>query len=222
MNYHLSFGYVWGYRDVIASGLLATLGFTLASLVIGIMIGFLSSIASQSRIFIIRWISTAYVEVFRDTPVLLQLFWFFFCLPAILGVNINNVVSTVTALSLFMGALSSESFRSALRSIGPEQHDACVALGLPGRIKIAYVILPQALMRSVPNQLSNCVTVFKESALVSAVGMADLMYQGQTIADATARPIEILTVVAAIYFVIAFTTTRFVSIYEKRLLTRLA
>jgi polar amino acid transport system permease protein len=82
------------------------------------------------------------------------------------------------------------------------------------------VILPQATIRAVPTLLSNCVTLFKESALVSAVGMADLMYQGQTIADSTARPIEILTVIALIYFLIAFTLTRLVSVYERKLLQK--
>jgi polar amino acid transport system permease protein len=218
MGYDLSFGYVWDYRFAIADGLMVTLYFAAISLVIGLVIGFVTSIARQSDNPIVYWISTAYVEIFRGTPVLIQLFWFFFCLPAILGVEIGNATSTITALSLYMGALSSESFRAALKSIGVEQHDACVALGLPARVKIPFVILPQATMRAVPTLMSNCVTLFKESALVSAVGMADLMYQGQTIADSTARPIEILTVVAFIYFIIAFTITRLVSVYERRLL----
>ncbi len=146
---------------------------------------------------------------------------FFFCLPAILGMELGNVFSTVLTLSLYMGAISSESFRAALRSIGAEQRDACVALGLPARVSVPYVILPQTVLRAVPTLLSNCVTLFKESALVSAVGMADLMYQGQMIADSTARPIEILTATALIYFIIAFSVTRIVSFYERGDLARM-
>ncbi len=77
-----------------------------------------------------------------------------------------------------MGAITSETFRASLKSIGPEQRDACVALGLPPRVQVTSVVLPQAVLRAIPTLLSNCVSLFKESALVSAVGMADLMFVG--------------------------------------------
>ena len=83
-------------------------------------------------------------------------------------------------------------------------------------------MLPQAVLRAIPTLLSNCVSLFKESALVSAVGMADLMFVGQNISNNTARPVEVLTVVALIYFVIAFPLTRAVSLIEGRILKKLA
>lgn len=202
-------------------GLRVTLVYTAFSLVIGLIIGFAASLGRMSKNAIIRAVATGYVELFRGTPVLLQLFWFFFCLPAILGIDIGNSISVVTSLSLYMGALSCESFRSAQRSIGTEQYDACIALGLPTRVKVLHVMLPQVILRSIPNILSNAVTVFKESALVSTVGITDLMFQSQFIADTTARPIEILTVTAAIYFVIAFSATRIATMLEKRIIVSL-
>ena len=222
MAYHLSFGYVWDFHNAILSGLVTTMVFTIVSLAIGLVIGFLTSLVRQYGPRPLAFLGKCYVELFRGTPVLIQLFWFFFCLPALLGVEIGNAVSTTVALSLYMGALCSESFRASLRNIGAEQQDACIALGLSRRVVYPYVILPQAFLRALPNLLSNAITLFKESALISAVGMADLMYQGQSIADATARPIEILTVVALIYFVIAFTLTRVVGRFERRMLFRMA
>ncbi|WP_211331228.1 ABC transporter permease subunit [Paracoccus pantotrophus] len=117
-------------------------------------------------------------------------------------------------------AITSETFRASLRSVGREQMDACVALGLPRAAQIVNVILPQAVLRAVPTLLSNAVSLFKESALVSAVGMADLMFIGQNISNNTARPVEVLTVVAAIYFVIAFPLTRAVTVVEQKLLRK--
>lgn len=221
MDIATSLNFLYEFRGAIFQGLLNTLYFTVLSLAIGLALGFCVSVVRHAGHPLLRTVATAYVEVFRGTPVLIQLFWFFFCLPAIFGIQLGNQVSTVLTLSLYMGAISSESFRSALKSIGAEQRDACVALGLPARASILHVILPQTLIRSVPTILSNCVTLFKESALVSAVGMADLMYQGQMIADMTARPVEILTATALIYFIVAFTMTRMVTYYEKAFLSRM-
>ncbi|HIE9049277.1 amino acid ABC transporter permease [Rouxiella badensis] len=221
MQYTLDFSSLLQYSDALWTGLRITLIYTALSLIIGIIVGFLASLGRTSTNLLVRGVTTIYVEIFRDTPVLLQLFWFFFCLPIILGLDIGNAISVVISLSLYMGALCCETFRSAQRSIGSEQFDACIALGLSARVKILYVILPQTILRSVPNLLSNAVTIFKESSLVSTVGMTDLIFQSQFIADSTSRPIEVLTVAAGIYFVIAFTTTRIATYLEKRLISSL-
>jgi polar amino acid transport system permease protein len=217
-----NFPFLWRFRDALALGLLTTLKLTLVCVVLGCALGFLISLARTSPNRALRAISNVYVEFFRGTPVLIQLFWIFFCLPLLLGVELSNFVSGVIALTLYMGAIASETFRASLRTVGREQMDACVALGLPRRVQVVSVILPQAVLRAIPTLLSNCVSLFKESALVSAVGMADLMFIGENIANNTAKPIEVLTVVALIYFAIAFPLTRAVSIIERRILHRLA
>jgi polar amino acid transport system permease protein len=218
----LDFSIVLRFQEALALGLWMTIKLTLICVVLGCSLGFFIGLARTSRSSILRAISSVYVEFFRGTPVLVQLFWIFFCLPLILGVELSNLTSGVIALTLYMGAITSETFRASLKSIGPEQLDACVALGLPRRVQVTNVILPQAVLRAVPTLLSNCVSLFKESALVSAVGMADLMFVGQNISNNTARPIEVLTVVALIYFVIAFPLTRAVTHVERRVLAKLA
>jgi polar amino acid transport system permease protein len=211
-----------GFKAALFQGLLTTLKLTLICIVLGCVLGFFVGLARGSGSRWLRGTTRLYVEFFRGTPVIVQLFWIFFCLPLVLGVELSNLTSAVIALTLYMGAITSETFRASLRSVGREQLDACVALGLPKRIQIANVILPQALLRSIPTLLSNCVSLFKESALVSAVGMADLMFVGQNISNNTARPIEVLTAVALIYFAIAFPLTRAVTGVERRLLSKLA
>ncbi|OHV72613.1 amino acid ABC transporter permease [Ensifer sp. LCM 4579] len=218
----LDFSILLRFQDALALGLWMTIKLTLICVVLGCSLGFVIGLARTSRSTLLRAASSIYVEFFRGTPVLVQLFWIFFCLPLILGVELSNLTSGVIALTLYMGAISSETFRASLKSIGPEQLDACVALGLPRRVQVTSVVLPQAVLRAVPTLLSNCVSLFKESALVSAVGMADLMFVGQNISNNTARPVEVLTVVALIYFVIAFPLTRAVTLIERRVLTKLA
>lgn len=216
------FSIVLRFWDALLLGLLTTLELTLICVVLGTALGFLIGLARSSNSRLLRSASSVYVEFFRGTPVLVQLFWIFFCLPLILGFELSNMASAVLALTLYMGAITSETFRASLKSVGKEQLDACVALGLPRRVQITDVILPQAVLRAIPTLLSNCVSLFKESALVSAVGMADLMFVGQNISNNTARPVEVLTVVALIYFVLAFPLTRAVTRVEQRILTKLA
>jgi polar amino acid transport system permease protein len=96
-----------------------------------------------------------------------------------------------------------------------------VALGLAPLAKIAHIVFPQTILRAIPTLLSNTVSLFKESSLVSAVGMSDLLYVGQNIATRTYHPVEILTTVAFIYFAIAFPLTRAVTLVEQRLLRKI-
>lgn len=218
----LDFSVLLKFSDALALGLWMTLKLTVLCIALGTTLGFLIGLARASENAVVRVPATIFVEFFRGTPVLIQLFWIFFCLPLVLGVELSNFVSATIALTLYMGAITSETFRSSLRSVGREQMDACIALGLPRRVQVVSVVLPQAVLRAVPTLLSNCISLFKESALVSAVGMADLMFIGQNISNNTARPIEVLTAVALIYFVIAFPLTRLVTRVEKGMLRKLA
>lgn len=219
---NLNFSLALPYWFVLVKGLGLTLAFTMSCAVIGSLAGFVLSLLRMSPS---RWLNaptTAYVEFFRGTPLLIQLFWVFFCFPVVFRLPIPPYVSVLISLTLYMAAITSETFRGALKSIAGEQHDACIALSLSPKVKILYVIFPQALLRAVPPLLSNVVSLFKESALISSVGVADLMFVGQSISNSTARPVELLTVVAVIYFLVAFPLTRLVGVMESRMLRRYA
>ena len=221
MDYHFSFPVISEYIWVLLRGLATTLEFTVICILLGVALAFFICLLRISRFRVLRIISTAYVEFFRCTPVLIQLFWIFFCLPIIIGVEINNFASAVIALTLYMGAIGSETFRSAIQGISRDQLDTGVALGLSTTQRIRYILFPQAIRISIPTLLSNCVSLFKESALVSTVGMSDLMYVGQNVSNTTARPVEILTTVALLYFIVAFPLTRLVSLVERRLANKI-
>jgi polar amino acid transport system permease protein len=219
---NLDFSVVFSYWQALLQGLALTLVFTVGCAILGSLCGFLLSLLRASRS---RWLSIPaglYVELFRGTPLLIQLFWVFFCFPVVFGIDIPPYVSVLLALTLYMTAITSETFRGALKSIAGEQHDACVALGLASWNKTIFVVFPQALLRGIPPLLSNVVSLFKESALISSVGIADLMFVGQNISNSTARPVEFLSAVAVIYFLVAFPLTRLVGVVETRMLRRYA
>ncbi|WP_223569742.1 amino acid ABC transporter permease [Pseudomonas sp. BF-R-26] len=219
---NLDFTVVFSYWQALLQGLALTLAFTVGCAILGSLCGFLLSLLRASRS---RWLSVPaglYVELFRGTPLLIQLFWVFFCFPVVFGIDVPPYVSVLLALTLYMTAITSETFRGALKSIPGEQHDACVALGLASWNKTIFVVFPQALLRGIPPLLSNVVSLFKESALISSVGIADLMFVGQNISNSTARPVEFLSAVAVIYFLVAFPLTRLVGVIEARMLRRYA
>ena len=218
----LDFSVVFSYWQVLLKGLALTLAFTLGCALIGSLAGFVLALLRNVRSRLLKLPVTLFVEFFRGTPLLIQLFWVFFCFPVVFGLDIPPYVSVVISLTLYMAAITSETFRGALKSIAGEQHDACTALGLTPRVKVLYVVFPQALLRAVPPLLSNVVSLFKESALISSVGVADLMFVGQNISNSTARPVEFLTTVAVIYFLVAFPLTRMVGVVESRMLRRYA
>jgi polar amino acid transport system permease protein len=219
---HLDFSAVFPYWLVLLKGLGLTVAFTSSCAVIGSLAGFVLSLLRMSPNRFLKGATTLYVEFFRGTPLLIQLFWVFFCFPVVFRVDIPPYVSVVISLTLYMAAITSETFRGALKSISAEQHDACTALSLTPQAKILYVIFPQALLRAIPPLLSNVVSLFKESALISSVGVADLMFVGQNISNSTAKPVEFLTTVAIIYFLVAFPLTRLVGVVESRFLRRFA
>jgi polar amino acid transport system permease protein len=217
---NLDFSPLWQFRDALMKGLLISLELSVICAVLGTAFGFFIAIGRQSHIRPLRAVMGLYVEVLRGTPVLVTLFWVFFCLPIILRFELGTFESSVIAMTLYMAAVTSESFRSALKSVSQDQFDACNALGLGPLVQSVYVIAPQALIRAIPNLLSNTVSLFKESALVSAVGLVELMFTAQNIATSTERPVEVLTAAALIYFVIGFGLTRIVNRVEARILSR--
>ena len=207
MGYSFSFDVIWKNMDVFLAGLLMTLQITGISMLLGLFLGIFIAIFRLSRNFVLSKVTAAYIEFFRCIPVLVQLVWVFYCLPLVLGIELGNYVSSIMALTLYVGAIYGEAFRSGIQGVEQDQIDAAIALGLSPVQRMRYVILPQAIRIVIPVLLSISVSLFKESSLVSTVGMSDLMYNGRILSASTYRPIEILSTVAVIYFIVAFPAT---------------
>jgi polar amino acid transport system permease protein len=217
MGYQWSFGFLWRYLSLFEIGVAVTLGFTAATVILGLVFGLLVGLGRLSRSRLLNIPLVAYIEAFRCTPLLVQIVWFYYALPVILGIQIPAIIAAVLVLSLYTGAFYAEIFRGGIVSIEPGQWDAARALGLRPWPMMRKVILPQAIKRMIPPFMNQSITQLKNTSLVSTIAVPDLLYQGQLITADTYRPLETYTVVALVYFALLFPTTMLVQTYERRL-----
>ncbi|MCW5300501.1 amino acid ABC transporter permease [Herbaspirillum lusitanum] len=215
--YHWDFAALWQFRNVIAVGFGYTLAYTVACVLLGLLIGLAVGLGRLSTNPLVSGPLRAYVEVFRCTPVLVQLVWFYYALPVLVGIEMSAGTSALLALALYGGAFYSEIIRGGIVSIDIGQSEAGCALGMTRFQLMRRVILPQAFKRMTPPLVSQSIMQLKNTSLLSVLAVPDLLYQGQIIAHETYRPLEIYTMVAVIYFLILLPAT----IWAKRLENRL-
>lgn len=204
----------WG---ILVRGLLGTLELATVSLAIGLALGLVVGAGRYSRNRLLHWPATAFVEVFRNTPVLVQIMWFFFAFPIVSPVQISAYAAAALALSLNTGAFAAEIFRAGIQSIARGQWDAARALGMTHAQQMRRVILPQAVKRMLPAFTNRALELLKMTSLASAIAFPELLYGAKTIATAYFNPIEAFTTVALIYFVMAYPMTQAVYAIERRL-----
>ncbi len=220
MGYEWSFGFLFRYTHLFLVGIGTTLAYTVGTVLLGLLIGLVLGLARLSRSWIVNVPLVAFIEVFRCTPLLVQIIWFYYALPVILGVQIPAVVAAVLVLSLYTGAFYAEIFRGGIVSIEAGQWDAARALGLRWGQVMRCVVLPQAVRRMVPPFMNQSIIQLKNTSLVSTIAVPDLLYQGTLITADTYKPLEVYTVVAVIYFALLFPATRLVQWWEGRLARR--
>lgn len=217
MGYEWSFGFLLRYTHLFLVGIGVTLAYTAGTVLLGLLIGLALGLARLSRSPWVNAPLVAFIEVFRCTPLLVQIIWFYYALPVILGVQIPAVVAAVMVLSLYTGAFYAEIFRGGIVSIEAGQWDAARALGLRWGQVMRHVVLPQAIRRMVPPFMNQSIIQLKNTSLISTIAVPDLLYQGTLITADTYRPLEVYTVVAIIYFALLFPATRLVQWWEGRL-----
>jgi polar amino acid transport system permease protein len=191
------------YWPLLAQGLALTFQITVVVTILGLLLGIFVAAGRLSRHGWINKPVAGYVEIFRGTPALIQLYWFFYCLPIFLGLRLPGLTAIIVALTLNVGAFYGEALRSGIQALPRDQTEAADILGLSYVQKMVYVVVPQALRIVVPVLLSLTISLFKDTSLVSALGVADLMYQARVVSTETYRPIEIFTAAALLYFVVA-------------------
>lgn len=196
-------------------GLLVTFQITAWGLVLALIFGLVTALFRLSQSFIARIVARGYLELIRNTPLLVQLFFLYFVLAPIFG--LNRLVAAILALSLFEGAYGSEIFRAGIVSIHKGQWEAAHSLGLTTFHTYRYVILPQAIRRILPPLTSQAISLIKDSALVSTVAIYDLTMQARTLVADTFMTFEIWFVTAAIYLVITIVLSTLVNVLEVRL-----
>jgi polar amino acid transport system permease protein len=215
--YHWDFEFLWGFRRLLLIGLGYTAAYTVICTLLGLLIGLAVAMGRLSRHAWLRAPLRGYVEVFRCTPVLVQLVWFYYALPVLTGIQISAALAAMLALSLYGSSFYSEIIRGGIISIDPEQSDAARALGMRRFQVMRRVVLPQAFRRMVPPLLNQSILQLKNTSLLSVLALPDLLYQGQSIAHETYRPLETYTVVALAYFIVLLPATILVKRAETRL-----
>lgn len=217
VGYSWDFTFLWHYRGLIVWGLGVTILYTIVTIVVGMAIGLLVGLLRLSSNRFITLPLTAYVEIFRCTPLLVQIIWFYYAFPVVIGIDIPGVIAAGMVLSLYTGAFYAEIVRGGVNSIEQGQWDAARALGLRYVPLLRRVILPQAFRRMIPPFMNQSIIQLKNTSLVSTIAVADLLYEGQMITAATYRPLEVYTMIAVLYFAVLFPLTLGAQAVERRL-----
>lgn len=216
MKYHFDFSFLAGSAEKLLEGLKVTIELALAANAIGLVCGFLLCLVVMSRWTVVRWPAQLFIEFFRCTPQLLQIVWFFYCIPMMVDVFIDPVTMGVLALGLNLTAFNAEAYRAGVQAVPKEHLDACVALGLKPWQRTVFVVLPQAVRSAMPVLMTNGIGTLQQSALVAIVAVADLMYVGKSLATEAYRPLETYTIVALIYFALSLPIARLAHVIERR------
>ncbi|MCH3959335.1 MAG: amino acid ABC transporter permease [Selenomonas sp.] len=193
-----------------------TIKITALSVAVGILIGLFMGIARICRIRIFRMIAAVYVDFFRGTPLLVQIFLVYFALPLLTGQRSDPYVAAISACGLNSGAYVARSFARVSSPIDRGQMEAGRSLGMTWGQTMRYIVVPQAFKRVIPQLGNEFIALLKDSSLVSVIGFEELTRRGQLIIAKTYASVEIWTCVAIIYLVMTLTISRFVAFLEWR------
>jgi polar amino acid transport system permease protein len=216
-------GYVWDfsilgkYSHLFWTGIAYTLVYTVGTIGLGTLTGIFVAVLRIKKLRLLDWPLIAYLEIFRCTPLLVQIIWFYYAFPVVIGLNITPHVAAMTVLSLYAGAFYSEVFRGSIESIERGQWEAGRALGLRNGTILRLVIFPQAFKRMLAPFVNQSIMNLKNTSLVSTIAVPDILYQATLVNSETYRPLEVYTLVAFIYFAILFPATLYAQGLEKRL-----
>ncbi len=209
------------YLDIIRfipDGVFRTLQVTVLSIMLALVIGLIAGLGRISRVTVINRIATIYVEVIRGIPLLVQLFYIYYALGAL--VQLPRLTSAVIAMSVCYGAYMGEIFRAGILSIPKGQMEAALALGMSRSQALRKVILPQTLRVILPPVGNEFIALLKDSSLVSVIAVSDLLRRGREYAATTFRYFETFTVIALVYLILTLFFSRLVAYMEDRMARR--
>lgn len=210
---------VWDALPYLFAGAALTLAISASAMLVALVLGMIAAVILQKAGRLPAALIRTYVEIFRNTPLLIQIFIIYFGLPQ-LGLKFSPFLSGMLALTLYAAAYNIEIFRAGLEAVPKGQSEAAQTTGLSSFQALIYVVIPQALRISFPALGNNLVSLVKNSSLVSTIGMADLMFMANDISANNFRSFEMYAAAAILYIVIILGLTRCFSIIEARLLQR--
>ena len=215
MTYTFDFSDFGLYVDVLAHGVAVTLGLTAVSTLLGGLVGIGGACIAVAGPKPLRAVVAAYVELIRNTPFLVQLFFLFYVLPT-WGITFSPLVTGIVGLGLFNSAQTSEIYRAGIEDVPRGQWEAALTIGLPLKRVWLGIILPQTFHRVLPVLGNVIISMFKETSVLSTITVFELLAQGVDIGFQRFRFIEPLTMVGMMYFVISYAAARGVRFLEAR------
>lgn len=217
MSYNWNFQPVFDNWWTLAVGLDGTLRLFIVCLLLGMSLGLLIALGRRSSKRPLRWLSTAFVEFFRNTPVLVQILWFYYALPIIVPIEVSPFLAAILGISLNSAAYSAEIYRGGIQSIEPGQWEAAKAIGMTSLQTLRRIILPQAIRRIIPALTNRGIEIFKMSTLASVVAYVEMLQQGKLIASVYFNPLEVYTVIAVLFLIILYPIVQVTYAIERRL-----
>jgi polar amino acid transport system permease protein len=208
---------ILGYLPDLIRGVGVTLQLGLISASLGLVLGLVLALMKYSRRPMLYWPAYVYIEFFRTTPPLVQIVWLYYGLPLLTGYDLGAFGAAAVALGLNIAAFYAEIFRAGIIGVHRTQWQAARVLGLNLTDSLRYVVLPQALRNVLPPMGTTTIYLIKDTALASAIGTLELLRIGQLVAVETFRPVETLTVVAVLYFVVTYPVALLIGRMETRL-----
>jgi His/Glu/Gln/Arg/opine family amino acid ABC transporter permease subunit len=209
------------YISILLKGLLMTLLLAVISVVLGTLIGLLPAFSRLSNNKILKFIGTAYVEIIRGTPLLVQVLLIYSLIKlkvfVFLGVDLSSFIPGMLALLINSSAYVSEVIRGGILSVDKGQKEAGLSLGLTEKVIMRRIILPQAVKNIIPALGNEFVTMIKETSIFMYLGIAELMYSALMIRSETYAVKETYIVVAVMYFLLTYPTSKWMALIERRL-----
>jgi len=228
LKYHFDWSIVTSgkYFEWLVSGLKVTMEISAVGIVFAFIIGLMVAVMKMSSIRPIRWIASAYLEFFRNTPLLIQIFFWYFgsykILPTPVNDWLNNTnfefAAAVIALTIYTSAFIAEDIRSGILSIPKEQMEAARSAGFSFLRSMQYIILPQAVRVTVPPLVNQFLNLAKNSSLAMTIGVMELTYQARQVESYTFKGFEAFTAATVVYLALSVTITALMDIYSKRVL----
>ena len=228
LNYQFDWSVVTSglYAEWLWHGLVVTLQLAVLSCVLGFLLGLVVAVLRMSPVAPLRWLAQLYLEFIRNTPLVIQIFFWYFGAYEVLPQGVNDwlnqwpfeFVAAVIALTVYTSAFIAEDIRSGIRAVPPQQMEAARSQGFAYLAAMRFVILPQAVRITLPPLIGQFLNATKNSSLAMTIGVAELTYQARQIESVTFKGLEAFTAATLIYLLVSLTITVVVSTYEQRYL----
>ncbi|GIO31198.1 MULTISPECIES: amino acid ABC transporter permease [Paenibacillus] len=212
------FNIFWTYRSYFFTGVQYTLLLAVIGVFCGFILGMLVSLLRMSRIRVLRFIGSIWVEFLRGTPMLVQLFIIHYGLVSF-GIKFSAIESGAITLTINSSAYLAEIFRAGIQGVDKGQAEAARSLGMTKGMTMRHIVLPQAVKSVLPAIGNEFITIIKESSIVSFIGVGDLMYQAGAVNTITYDYLKPLLIIAVIYFIMTFLLSKLLGLFERRLRT---